>query len=563
MFYWFALQRIERTHGIGVSRAGGLPTLRVAEHWQNVLEGGARHRLEDVLPAFLQAQRWFGGKARRMRSVLISKAIPLPMEAEIALVTAVHVDYTDGAAEGYLLPLAYAENERASELQRQSPTSVVARVKTDTGSEGILYDALVDEAFAAALLETIANRRRLRSNGDQLVGSRMRSAYALQETVDSIRLMRDEQSNTSVVFSDKFILKVFRRLERGVNPDLEIGRFLTKKGGVSTPKVAGFLEHRSNEGTTTLGILHEYVPNQGSAWSYTLAEVERYYERALALGWRKETSEPLPHPLDLTEQPPTDLARDLLGTYLETARLLGTRTAELHRALASEPDNPDFAPEPFTTLYQRSLFQSMQSHVTPVFNLLNERINQLPEPVRESARAVLAQKQAILKRMRRLLDSKLSGMRIRHHGDYHLGQVLYTGRDFVILDFEGEPARPLSERKLKRSALRDVAGMLRSFHYAAFAPLLRHRGGGARPDLSAVEPWARFWLAWASSSFLKAYLAEVGGASFLPKKREEVRVLLDTFLLEKAVYELGYELNNRPDWVRIPLQGIEDLLRGE
>ena len=563
MFYWFALQRTERAPELGVPRTGGLPTLRVAGHWQDVLEGGARARLEDALPGFLRSQRWFGGKARRLRSVHLSRAIPVPMEAEIALVTSVGVDYTDGAAESYLLPLAYAEGERAAALRREFPTSIVANLKTDTGSEGILFDALVDETFAAALLGAIANRRRLRSDGNLLVGSRMRSAHALHETVDSIRLMRDEQSNTSVIFSDRFILKVFRRLERGVNPDLELGRFLTKKGGVSTPKVAGFLEHRSPEGNTTLGILHEFVPNQGSAWTYTLAEVERYYERALALGSCEEANQPLRHPLDLTEQAPSPLARDLLGTYLETARLLGTRTAELHRALASEPDNPEFAPEPFTTLYQRSLFQSMQSHLTPVFNLLGDRINQLPEPVQESARAVLAQKPAIVKRMRSLLGSKLSGMRIRHHGDYHLGQVLYTGRDFVILDFEGEPARPLSERKLKRSALRDVAGMLRSFHYAAFAPLLRHRGGGARPDLSAVEPWARFWLAWASSSFLKAYLAEVGTASFLPKKREEVRVLLDTFVLEKAVYELGYELNNRPDWVRIPLQGIEDLLHTE
>jgi maltose alpha-D-glucosyltransferase/alpha-amylase len=182
--------------------------------------------------------------------------------------------------------------------------------------------------------------------------------------------------------------------------------------------------------------------------------------------------------------------------------------------------------------------------------------------VRDQAQQVLNLEGTISERFQAILDQKPTVMRIRCHGDYHLGQVLYTGHDFVIIDFEGEPARPLSERRIKRSALHDVAGMLRSFHYAAYSALLdREASGVVRPeDIPILEPWARFWYLWVSAAFLKAYLAEAGQASFIPQSREELQALLDAFLLEKAIYEVGYELNNRPEWVRIPLQGILDLV---
>jgi len=253
----------------------------------------------------------------------------------------------------------------------------------------------------------------------------------------------------------------------------------------------------------------------------------------------------------------------MIGTYLEAARLLGQRTAELHLGLASDTKTPSFAPEPFSLLYQRSVYQSMRNLAGQVLERLRKRATDLPPGVKDEARRVLDLKSIIMGRYQSLLGRKINAIRTRVHGDYHLGQVLYTGKDFVIIDFEGEPARPLSERLIKRSPLHDVAGMLRSFSYAAYCGLFAQVDRGiVRPeDVPSIEPWVTLWIQWVSSAFLKAYLEVSSHGSFLPTEKEELKVLLEAYLLDKSMYELAYELNNRPDWVRVPLKGILELLR--
>jgi maltose alpha-D-glucosyltransferase/alpha-amylase len=315
-----------------------------------------------------------------------------------------------------------------------------------------------------------------------------------------------------------------------------------------------------------VAILQGLVPKEGDAWQYTLDELEQYFERVLT-GQPEagEVAVPAESLLDLAEEDPPRLATDLIGPYLESARLLGERTAELHVALASALDDPSFVPEPISPFAQRSIYQSMRSLTGQVFQLLRQRLPEIPEELRDDAQQLLDLEETILQRFQSILGQGSTAMLIRCHGDYHLGQVLYTGKDFVIIDFEGEPARPLSERRIKRSALRDVASMLRSFHYAAYATLFNHTVSvTVRPeDIAALKPWARFWYRWVSAAFLKAYLAGASQVPFLPQGRDELEVLLDAHLLEKAIYELGYELNNRPDWIRIPLQGILDLVGGQ
>ncbi|MFH1486764.1 MAG: alpha-amylase, partial [Chloroflexota bacterium] len=299
------------------------------------------------------------------------------------------------------------------------------------------------------------------------------------------------------------------------------------------------------------------------AWQYTLDALSHYFERALMQqrngGQITLPSAPLLH---LFEESPPKLAQEVIGPYLEIARLLGQRTAELHLALASAKDDPDFAPEPFSPFYRRSIYQSMRSLSGRSLQLLRTRLRELPVATQAEAEAVLSRESEIVRRFRAVFDGEISGMRIRCHGDYHLGQALHTGKDFIIIDFEGEPARPLSERRLKRSPIRDVAGMLRSFHYAACSALFEETARGVlNPEAAAaLEPWACLWHVWVSAAFLKAYLAKAKEDTFLPQEPDELQVLLDALLLEKAVYELGYELNNRPQWVRIPLQGILRLL---
>jgi maltose alpha-D-glucosyltransferase/alpha-amylase len=268
--------------------------------------------------------------------------------------------------------------------------------------------------------------------------------------------------------------------------------------------------------------------------------------------------------LPLLKEPPS-LAKDTIGTYMTSAQVIGQRTAELHIALASGVANADFAPEPFTFMYQTSLYQSLRSSAIRTLDLLRENLNHLSEETHEDAQAVLAMEKTIIDRYNLIRHGKISAYRIRCHGDYHLGQVLYTGKDFVIIDFEGEPARALSERRLKRSPLRDVAGMIRSFHYAAQTALNKYVTLQPKPEdtLPALQHWAQNWHIWVSVDFLNTYLDTISQTGLLPEDPEKLKILLDAFLLDKALYEVGYELNNRPDWVKVPLQGILQMLAVE
>jgi maltose alpha-D-glucosyltransferase/alpha-amylase len=242
-------------------------------------------------------------------------------------------------------------------------------------------------------------------------------------------------------------------------------------------------------------------------------------------------------------------------------RQLGQRTAEMHLALASDRIDPAFRPEPFSALYQRSVYQSMRNGLRRTFQLLAKQMKHLTGEALEDAHVMLGREREILDRMARVTGRRIAAEKIRVHGDYHLGQVLDTGRDFVIIDFEGEPARPISERRLKRSALRDVAGMLRSFHYAAYTALAQQISV-RNVDVPTAAPWADLWYHAISRTFLQSYLATAGHAAFLPKDPADFALLLDAYLLDKAVYEVGYELNNRPDWIRVPLRGIRQILEG-
>ena len=256
-------------------------------------------------------------------------------------------------------------------------------------------------------------------------------------------------------------------------------------------------------------------------------------------------------------------ARQLLNTYVESARLLGERTAAMHETLASETEDRNFAPEPFTPHSQRGLFQAIRNLTRQNFQLLARQLKNLPPEIREEAQPVLALEPEIIKRLRALYERRIDAVRIRIHGDYHLGQVLHTGKEFLIIDFEGEPALSISERRLKRSPLQDVAGMVRSFHCAAQAALRKQieRGTLANAQLPETLLWARFWSRWVGAVFFKAY--HQAAVSLLPANETDLQVMMDAFLLRKAVYELGYELNNRPDWVNIPLQGILELAGAE
>jgi maltose alpha-D-glucosyltransferase/alpha-amylase len=534
--------------------------------WENLFRPAGRAVLEAALPGILRQQRWFGGKARAIGGARLADAIAIPNAGE-AVLALVDVAQPEARHETYALSLGFASEARAAELRRRAPQAIFAEVELDADgtTRGVLFEGLEEPELCRTLLDAMARRRRFRGAVGELVAS---SLPSLRERLggDAAALRprpsRAEQSNSSVAFGDRLILKLFRRVTEGVNPELEIGRFLTERTSFTNiAPVLGAREYRPPRGEArTLGLLQGFVPNEGDAWSYVLDQVEQYFERALAA----QTAAPAAGPglLDLVAADPSPVALELLGGQLESARLLGVRTAELHLALASDREDPAFAPEPFTSLYRRSLYQSMRNEARRAFQLLDERRPALPPEAQLSPQELAVLEERALEVYAALRDRPIEGKRIRCHGDYHLGQVLQTGSDFVIIDFEVEPGRSMTERRIKRSPLRDVCGMLRSFDYAAHAPLHAiDRGSAVRAeDVSPLRPWARFWRDWTSSSFLRTYLQRLEGAELLPRDRGQLEALLRALLLEKNVYELVYELNHRPDWTPLPLRGVRELL---
>ncbi len=516
-----------------------------------------------ALPQFLVKQRWFGGKARTISSVEVSDIIPFHSGSLRSYFILAHVNYTSGPVETYDIPLVPAPDGVA-----QLDYSSLLRIQSGSSPEVmVLKDALMDENFLAHLLDAIANGVSLRGARGQV---RTVSTPALQLLWQPSQgpltpsVMNAEQSNSSVVYEKRLVLKIFRRLEEGVNPDLEIGSFLTGNTSFrNVPPLAGSLEYLGDgETRTALGMLQGYVTNQGDAWQFTLKALAEYYDRALQFGslLSEMPNAPL---LKLCAQAIPDGARQRIGLYLDAAALLGRRTAELHLALASDPEDADFAPQLFSEVDLQALANSAVQLMTANFDLLRRLKDGMPAHSRQEADNVLRLEEDARRRFQLLAGLKISATVTRIHGDYHLGQVLFTGNDFVIIDFEGEPARPLEERRKKRSPLQDVAGMLRSFHYASYAPLLQQQSGESltKEQLQVLGHYAQYWQKWVSATFLKTYLDVSENSNFIPQNREELALLLDLYLLDKAVYELGYELNNRPSWVRIPLDGISHLLQ--
>jgi maltose alpha-D-glucosyltransferase/alpha-amylase len=564
-YYLFHLK--ERPLAAAAARPRALPNAGTVEDWDDLFKGRIKDRFErDILPEYITGCRWFAGKSRRVQKVRIAEWIPVGRGESMTYLVIFEVNYTEGFSETYQLPLGWARGQEAARISDQHPNAVIAGLQIGE-SEGVVFDGVYSEPFRQNLLTLIAKRQRLKGPGWELVGDPGKGFRKMAKStgvpMGPAQVLNAEQSNTSILFANGLILKLYRRLEEGVNPDVEIGRYLTEKTAFDhIPPFAGIIEYQRRRAEPMVGgLLQGFLPNEGDGWRYTLDEMDRFLERVLSRRADLETIPEMPSsPLTTAYQAIPLILQELIGAiYLERASLIGRRTAELHLALSRESEDPDFSPEPFSTLYQRSLYQSFQSFARRVFDLLEKNIPHLPEDIRQQAMGLVVREGEVMSQYKVLLDRKITATKIRIHGDYHLGQLLYTGNDFMIIDLEGEPARPLSERRLKRSPLRDVAGMLRSFHYAAYSGLFKHVS--RRPeDQKTLEPWVELWHGTVGAVFLRSYLDTSGDAPYLPGKSENLAMLAHVFLLNKAIYELLYELNSRPDWLLIPIKGIQALL---
>jgi maltose alpha-D-glucosyltransferase/alpha-amylase len=565
-YYLFNLNAAAQAAVPGVERP--TPELGAIPAWDALLQPKLKAKLErDVLPLYLPSCRWYGGKTRVLQQITIAEDIPVSEGAWVAHLLLLECQYLEGLPDRYLLPLAFVSDDEMADTVKGQPQGAIARLTVGT-HVGYLRDGIYDERFRRQLVLAIAKRQRIKGAHGELIGSMGKALRPLLQEIGPItahsQLLKAEQSNSSALFSNRLYFKLYRRLEEGINPDIEVTQVLTEEQAYPfVPPFAGALEYRKKGGEpTAVALLQGCIANQGDAWSYTLDELARYIERVLSKAQEPpDVLDPSLSPLAIAYRDiPSVLQEVIGGVYLGKATLLGRRTAELHRALSPEHGHPAFMPEPFTQLYQRSIFQSMQSYARRVLQQLRKQLKSLPDAARAEAEQTLAREADIIDRFKAVLKQNRTGARTRIHGDYHLGQILTTGDDVIIIDFEGEPARPLSERRSKRSPLRDLAGMLRSFHYAAHTAL-RHHALLRHKDTEVLEPWLAFWHRYVGGVFLRSYLETAGDAIFVPKDLEETDILLNAFLLHKALYELHYEMDSRPDWVMTPLAGITEMLK--
>ncbi|HEY9737617.1 MAG TPA: maltose alpha-D-glucosyltransferase [Trichocoleus sp.] len=603
-FYWFTLKLHPSL--LQLQPQVDLPTLTVPDPWTRVLaQPMLRDRLEALLSDYLVRNRWLQGRPRSVQSARIVEAIPLAHGDRESQMLALQVEYTQGDPDIYMLALAHAEGEQALHLLSDSPHDVIARLRRPGEDEvAVLFNAIADKSFLIALLDTIVQNRTYRGQAGELAArsTELFDALSGSNLRGEPTVVKGDYSNTSIVYCDaskdsnlpQLILKLFRKAETGTNPDLEVRRFLDKHRFEYITSVAGCLEYRrAQEDPTTVGILQQYLPDAQSAWDYSLDSLRSFFDQVaiqqsdmplvpvpsgsllslqtvfdvdldIDLPPSMESGAPLPMPSNMMPTSPADVPTvkafisHAIGSYLANVQLLGERTAQLHLALTCDPSDPDFAPEPFTSFYQRSIYQYDRNIAGRVFLLLKERLPLLPEDTQPLARQILSYQETFMEHFRRVLDLKITALRTRYHGDYHLGQVLYTGKDFFIIDFEGEAIINVNERRMKRSPLRDVASMMQSFYYAvsrAFEDEVE--SGMIHPEQrDRMEQWAQFWERWVSAGFLHAYLRTAQQGNFLPQTQRELEVLLDNYSLTKVLSDLSYRLVNRPDQVKVLLQRV-------
>ncbi len=556
-FYWFLLARVAEPIVMQRPRFGGVaaeeqPTLLVSAVWDSLFDGHARRVLErDALVPFLRRQRWFGGKSRRVSRAQFVDWATLRRGPQPIFLAVVEVTFDGGERERYFLPLTTATGEATEHRNGGQSPAILARLSG--AKSGLLVDALIDPAVSQALLAYVQKGTDLAFRHGVLQSERDPDTEAdLQVDPEQLKphIPSLEQSNSNVLLGDRFLLKVFRRLEPGENPDIEIGRALAPAAALArVPRLVawGAYAQRGDPGGSSIFMLQRQVPSRTSAWDRALDELQQYYERAHV---RAREGGRIPD----SKAERSAVVEETVGAYWTRLFLLGQRTANLHGALAGV-NREGFGHVPLERPQLQSLAREMQAQADRVLDTLSAAASVLPAHLADKVRRVAEHRAAIVAEFAHLAEMDHAGQRIRTHGDFHFGQVLEVDGDFAFIDFEGEPTRSIPERRVLQSPLRDVAGMLRSLAYAAHVGLRAYLR--THPDAGALlEPWGAAWEQTLGEIYLRGYLAMLDTSGLLPAAPENRRALLHAFVVDKAVYELAYELGNRPDWMDVPLDGL-------
>lgn len=565
-FYWFTLttpRPIEATRG-GPGHERSIPSITVRGAWDDAIRGSARAQLESLLPGHILGRGWFRGGGRTVKTVELLEASLLPESDPPSYLSGVRVEYAEGEPEVYALPLAFASGPVADDILSRHPFTVLARVRGAV--DGVIYDAMYDPGLTAALLRLLASERRLASPRGAIHTVLLPEAAAAAADPGPPSPKYADQNRAETVFGGRLVLTLYRHLELGMHADWELGRHLAHVKFAHFRPVVGLIEYRSAIGDTlTLGTLHEQVAAQSDAWQYTLHALSQFFERALSAGAATDVPLGMTQLFDAVDKDGSPQAVELIGSYLESVRMLGRRTAELHRALATPAGDSAFEAEPITPLYLRSVYQSLRNRAGQVARRLQRRLRLLPPDVQNDAQLLLQKGEELIARYRTVMSRRWSGQRIRIHGDLHLGQVLMTGNDATFIHFGGDLAVSPSERRQKQSAMRDVAGMMRSWQRAIDTALIGTEVGTniVRPeDRPALEPWSRVWWETVIAAFLRSYFEAIGDLPIVPAARDERQALCEVFILAQKVNELATAMSQRPAVVHSHIRGLLSALAG-
>ncbi len=521
--------------------------------WEALMENKdfVRTFLSDVLEDYIIKQRWYGGKASKLKYIELAEFFRIQQHEEVYYGLILEVNFVEAFYQHYFLPIAFVSDESFAKDDRILPVSI-------KGQEGFIIDAINLEAFRKVVFERILTA---------LPNDRTRVQYHKSLLFDicvyeSSRFMGLEQSNTSIVYNEKYVLKFFRRIYADRNPDYEMSHFLSeKKDFKNTPAYLGSVQIMDQENTNiTIGLMQEMVENEGDAWDYMLKELHKVFlnldHKHINISHLPKTEEYLR--LAITDVPPQII--DWVGLNIFTKiQKLAKRTAEMHIALGSEFEDTAFTPARFNGDYTVWLKNRLLYQFQNRLNAVENNLHKLDALALELANEFLEKKNLIRKRFVNFDWTKLKGERLRVHGDYHLGQVLVKGDDFFILDFEGEPESTIRDRKVKQPPLKDVAGLFRSFHYAIYATIfnnIKDYKHSQEELFEASEILYQYFI----GVFLGTYIDVIQDANINIGYHQERIFLLKYSLLEKAIYELGYELNSRPRWAVIPLKGISNII---
>ena len=557
-YFWFYVEE-KLTDSKGDEK--GLKLIKSTVAWDKFFTSfqDVNHLEKKVLEGYLRKCRWFGGKAKTISKIKVDTYIPLKVENQLIYLVILEVGYIQRLPEFYFLPISFIPGKDVIEDVDYNPQSIICQIEIQQET-GFLIDSSYDRRFRDYLLFAMSNKTKVKvEEGELTFNSSIFAKINIPKKDIYSKILKADQSNTAIIYNDRYFFKFYRKIEKEINPDLEIVRFLSEKTSYrNSPKYAGGIELiTADGGSVVFGLLQGMVENQGDAWVMTLDAIGRYFDRVFTRV--PENSKPpkleTKPAINFAQSPP--LIQELIGSvFYQRVVKLAERTAEMHLALASDDSDASFVPEKFTSNYQRAVYSSLRKLVKDRFKLLSQKLKDLPENSKPLATEILDREGEILACFSEFYQHKIEGIKTRIHGDYHLGQVLFNGKDFIIIDYEGEPGFSFSERRLKKSPIKDVAGMMRSFHYAAYGKILLNDNYRDK-DMALLESWAEQWHHYVSRFYLAAYLNRMGVGT---KLNQDYKTLIRTYLLEKAVYELGYELNSRPDWVIIPLRGIKYLI---